>query len=99
VKADLDVSGADDLGLEPAMAAYALVTTALDMADVGSAATRISVRCRTGESLRVRMEIPDPGWNEGDWIDVVDRIGAVGGNLLTSSEMGRLIVEAELPCE
>jgi signal transduction histidine kinase len=99
VRADLEVTGADDLGLESAMAAYALVARAMDMADVGSATTRISVRCSAGESLRVRTEIPDPGWNEGDWIDVVDRIGAVGGFLVTSSEKGRLIVEAELPCE
>lgn len=96
-RADLEVSGVDDLGLEPAMAAYALVSKALD--HVGSASTRLIVRCNAGESLRVRMEIPDPGWNEGDWIDVVDRVGAVGGNLVTSSEKGRLIVEAELPCE
>lgn len=99
VRADLEVSGADDLGLELTMAAYALVTRALDMAYAGSAATRVSVRCIAGESLRMRMEIPAPGWNEGDWIDVVDRIGAVGGNLVTFSEKGRLIVEAELPCE
>lgn len=99
VRADLEVSGADDLGLEPAMAAYALVTRALDMAHVDSAATRVRVRCSAGESLRVRMEIPDLGWNEDEWIDVVDRIGAVGGNLVTSSEKGRFIVEAELPCE
>jgi signal transduction histidine kinase len=100
MRVDLDVSGADDLGLEPAMAAYALVTRALDMANVGSAPrTRVAVRCSAGESLRVRTEVPDLGWNEDAWIDVIDRIGAVGGDLVTSSEKGRLIIQAELPCE
>lgn len=99
VTTDLEVSGADDFGLEPAMAAYALVTKALDLANVDSTATSASVKCRRGDRVHLTVEIPDPGWNNSDWIDVIDRIGAVGGSLMTSSVEGRLILEAELPCE
>jgi signal transduction histidine kinase len=99
VSTDLEIYGADDLGLEPAMATYALVRRALDMTDVGSTATKTSVKCSTGDRLRVTIEIPDPGWNESDWIDVVDRVSAVGGDLVTSSVEGQLIIKADLPCE
>lgn len=99
VSTELEVSGSDDLGLEPAMAAYALVKSALDLAKVDSTATNASVKCSKGDRLHLTVEVPDPGWNDSDWIDVVDRIGAVGGSLVKSSVDGRLILEAELPCE
>jgi signal transduction histidine kinase len=98
VTAHLDVSGTDNVGMEAAMATYALVMRALEMANPGPGATKVDVNCSADESLRVRLEIPDLGWNGTDWTDVVDRIGAVGGNLMTSSEKGQLVVEAELPC-
>jgi len=98
VTARLEVSDTDNVGMEPAMATYALVLRALEMANPGSAATYVEVNCSTEGSLRVRLEIPDLEWNGIHWTDVVDRIGAVGGNLVTSTKEGPLVVEAELPC-
>lgn len=97
-KAELEVSGVDDVALEPAMAAYALVSRAMQMVAPDSEQEKVSVRCNVGERLHIKLEIPHAGWIEADWIDVVDRIGAVGGVLDQSSVSGCLLIEADLPC-
>lgn len=101
VPATFDVSGADDVDAETAMAAYATVATALSLAEQTSPAecARIAVE-RRDKFLNVRVEAATaPGHpSAADFIDVADRVGAVGGQLAVSSTDGRTVVTAALPC-
>ena len=101
VPATLDVSGNDDVDAEIAMAAYATVVTALDLAERTSPGecARITVE-RCDECLNVSVEAATaPGVPAAvDFIDLADRVGALGGRLAVSSTDRRTVVTAVLPC-
>lgn len=101
VLATLDVRGGDDVAPEIAMAVYATVVAALDLAERTPRAeqARIAVE-RCGLLLNVCVEaVAAPGGPPAaDFTDVADRVGAVGGQLAVSSADGRTVVTAVLPC-
>lgn len=94
-RADLEISGVDDIELESAMAVYAAVARALEMS---SSPPKIRVDCNPDEDLSLLVQVAGGHATESDWIDVIDRVGAVGGRLKISVQEETLVVEAEVPC-
>ena len=96
----LVTDGDDAVPAEIAMAAYALVVATLGAAEASHATwARVAVD-RDGANIGVLIEsdmVGDPSGQPG-WIEILDRVGAVGGELRTSIGDERATVRAVLPC-
>jgi signal transduction histidine kinase len=91
---------AEDIPAETAMAAYATVAAALEAAHAsGAREAHVSVECRDG-LLTVLIEYAVLGAAAGPpaFVEVTDRVGAVGGRFTASMPDGVARVKAELPC-
>ena len=103
VPAKLNVSTHDDVGTETAMAAYATVAAALHSIEHPSPNTLAVILVdRDGDTLTVSAEVTaDLGTVvAGDFVDVADRVGALGGRFTTAeTETGTTVVTAVIPCE
>jgi len=101
VPATMEVHGNDDIPIDTAMAAYATVVTAIEIAGRTplTRAVRISAR-RQAESLEVSVEMlhDGPERDHPDLTDVRDRVGAVGGDLIICQSPEGILVEAVIPC-
>jgi signal transduction histidine kinase len=98
IPTSLDVAGELTIPIESAMAAHATVAAALDAA-TGLAATRAAVAIdRLEGSLVVRVESDAPALHEHDLVHVIDRVGAVGGDLSIIPTSTGSIVRAVIPC-
>jgi signal transduction histidine kinase len=102
VPTTLDVLTRDDVGMETAMAAYATVSAVLDSIEHPSPNTRVVILVdRDGEALSVSAEVTaDVGAVVArDFVDVADRVGALGGRFTTAeTETGTTVVTAVIPC-
>jgi len=99
VPTTLDVP-ALDLDRDVAVAAYAVVATALASVrpDTGPSSADIAAAVRDGSlELRLRL-IGCAGPVQDDLVDVADRVGAVGGRLLIEPFDGGVVLTAEMPC-
>ena len=101
VPATMEVHGNDDIPIDTAMAAYATVITAIDIAGRTplTSAVRVSARRKT-QILEVSIEMLQDGTEPSlpDLTDVRDRVGAAGGNLTICQIQEGILVEAVLPC-
>ena len=89
-----------DLDRDVAVAAYAVVATALASArrDAGATSAHVAATVRDGIiELRVRL-IGSTGLEQADLVDVTDRVGAVGGRLAVEPIDGGVAITAVLPC-
>jgi signal transduction histidine kinase len=100
VPTTLDVRTRDDVGMETAMAAYATVAAVLDSVGHPGPNTRAVILVdRDGDVLTVSAEVQAPGGTVlADFVDVADRIGALGGRLTTEAATGTTVVTAVIPC-
>jgi signal transduction histidine kinase len=101
VPTTLDVRTRDDVGMETAMAAYATVGAVLHSIEHPSPNTRAVILVdRDGDILTVNAEVQAPGGTVlGDFVDVADRVGALGGRLTTAeAATGTTVVTAVIPC-
>ena len=96
----LEVSGEDqDIDPHTAMAAYAIAVAALDRAGSVAGVARVAGR-RQSKALEITVELPieiDVD-SKPDFVDVGDRVGAVGGSLSVLSAGGVTTVKAVMPC-
>jgi signal transduction histidine kinase len=103
VPTTLDVLTRDDVGMETAMAAYATVAAVLHSIEHPSPNTRAVILVdRDGDTLTVSAEVTaDVGAVVArDFVDVADRVGALGGRFTTAeTETGTTVVTAVIPCE
>jgi signal transduction histidine kinase len=101
VPTTLDVRARDDVGMETAMAAYATVAAVLDSVEHPGSNTRAVILVdRDGDILTVSVEVQAPGGTVlADFVDVADRVGALGGRLTTAeAATGTTVVTAVIPC-
>jgi signal transduction histidine kinase len=93
-----------ELGPEPerdvALAAYAVVSTALAQAGRLPGSVSAEVRAATRDSaLELRMQlVGSTGLGQDDLVDVADRVGAIGGHLDVEPIDGGVAISAVLPC-
>jgi signal transduction histidine kinase len=103
VPAKLNVSTHDDVGTETAMAAYATVAAVLHSIERPSPNTLAVILVdRDGDTLTVSAEVTaDVGTVvTRDFVDVADRVGALGGRFTTAEAgTGTTVVTAVIPCE
>jgi len=94
----LAVSDGLTIPIESAMAAHATVASALDAA-TAAGATRATVAIdRVDGNLHVRIESDAPAPHEHDLVHVIDRVGAVGGELSIDPTPTGSVVRVEIPC-
>jgi signal transduction histidine kinase len=102
VPTTLDVRARDDVGMETAMAAYATVTAVLNSVEHPGPNTRAVILVdRDGDTLTVSVEVEGAVGTVvvADFVDVADRIGALGGRLTTAeAATGTTVVTAVIPC-
>jgi signal transduction histidine kinase len=101
VPTTLDLRTRDDVGMETATAAYATVAAVLHSIEHPSPNTRAVILVdRDGDILTVGAEVQAPGGTVlGDFVDVADRVGALGGRLTTAeAATGTTAVTAVIPC-
>jgi signal transduction histidine kinase len=101
VPTTLDVHTRDDVGVATAMAAYATVAAVLDSVGHPGPNTRAVILVdRDGDVLTVSAEVHAPGGTVlADFVDVADRVGALGGRLTTAeAATGTTLVTAVIPC-
>jgi signal transduction histidine kinase len=101
VPTTLDVRTRDDVGMETAMAAYATLASVLHSIEHPSPDTRAVILVdRDGDMLTVSAEVQAPGGTVlADFVDIADRVGALGGRLTTAeAATGRTVVTAVIPC-
>jgi signal transduction histidine kinase len=101
VPTTLDVRTRDDVGMETATAAYATVAAVLHSIEHPSPNTRAVILVdRDGDILTLGAEVQAPGGTIlGDFVDVADRVGALGGRLTTAeAATGTTAVTAVIPC-
>jgi signal transduction histidine kinase len=102
VPTTLDVRTRDDVGMETAMAAYATVAAVLNSIEHPAPNTRAVIMVdRSGDTLTVNAEIQGAVGPvvATDFVDVADRVGALGGRLTTAeAASGTTIVTAVIPC-
>ena len=102
VPSTLDVRARDDVGMETAMAAYATVAAVLNSVEHPGPNTRAVILVdRDGDMLTVSASIQAPGGTVlADFVNVADRVGALGGRLTTAeAATGATVVTAVIPCE
>jgi signal transduction histidine kinase len=101
VPTTLDVRTRDDVGMETAMAAYATVAAVINSVEHPGPNTRAVILVdRDGATLTVSAEIQALGGTVlADFVDVADRVGALGGRLTTAeAATGTTVVTAVIPC-
>jgi signal transduction histidine kinase len=102
VPSTLDVRLTEDVGWEAAMAAYATVAAVLQSIERPAPNTRAVISVdRNGGTLTVNAEITGTVGTvvPADFIDVADRVGALGGRLTTAeTAAGTTVVKAVIPC-
>lgn len=102
VPARLDISLRDPVGVEPATASYYAVVAALGRVERPTAGTHAWISVVQGsDSITVRTEVRAGGAPvvRSEFIDVADRVGAVGGRLTLSEADDRgVVVIAVIPC-
>jgi signal transduction histidine kinase len=89
-----------ELERDVALAAYAVVSTALAQAGrlPGSVSTEVGAALRDGTlALRVQL-IGGTGLEQDDLVDVADRVGALGGHLDVEPIDGGVAITAVMPC-
>ncbi len=103
VPTKLNVRTHDDVGTETAMAAYATVAAVLHSIEHPSPNTLAAILVdRDGDTLTVSAEVTADVDTvvAGDFVDVADRVGALGGRFATAeTETGTTVVTAVIPCE
>ena len=103
VPTTLDVRTRDDVGMEMAMAAYATVAAVLNSVEQPGPNTRAVILVdRDGDTLTVSVEVEGTVGTvvAADFVDVADRVGALGGRLTTTeAATGATVVTAVIPCE
>ena len=103
VPSTLDVRARDDVGMEMAMAAYATVAAVLNSVEQPGPNTRAVILVdRDGDTLTVSVEVEGTVGTvvAADFVDVADRVGALGGRLTTTeAATGATVVTAVIPCE
>ena len=102
VPTTLDVRTRDDVGMETAMAAYATVAAVLDSVEHPGPNTRVVILVdRNGDTLTVSVEVERAVRTlvAADFVNVADRVGALGGGFTTAeTETGTTVVTAVIPC-
>ena len=102
VPTTLDVRTRDDVGMETAMAAYATVAAVLNSVEHPGPNTRAVILVdRDGDTLTVSVEVEGTVGTvvAADFVDVADRVGALGGGLTTAeAATGTTVVTAVIPC-
>ena len=89
-----------ELERDVALAAYAVVATALAQAGrlPGSVSTEVRAATRDGTlELRVQL-VGSTGLEQDDLVDVADRVGALGGHLDVEPIDGGVAITAVMPC-
>ncbi len=102
VPTTLDVRSRIDVDAEPAMAAYATAVAVLGSFEHPAPDSRALISIdQEGNTLTVRAEVEAGGGAvvATDFIDVADRVGALGGRFTRSqTESGSTVVTAVIPC-
>jgi signal transduction histidine kinase len=102
VPCTLDVRSRDDVGWETAMAAYATVAAVLQSIERPAPNTRAVISVdRDGGTLTVNAEVTGAVETvvAADFIDVADRVGALGGQFtVAETATGTRVVTAVIPC-
>jgi signal transduction histidine kinase len=102
VPTTLDVHSHIDIGAEPAMAAYATVAAVLGSVEHPAPDSHALIAIdQEDDMLTVRAEVEagDGTVVATDFIDVADRVGALGGRFTRSqTETGTTVVTAVIPC-
>jgi signal transduction histidine kinase len=98
----LDFRSRIDVGAEPAMAAYATAAAVLGSVEHPALDSRALISVdQEDDRLTVRAEVVADGGAvvAADFIDVADRVGALGGRFTRSqTETGTTVVTAVIPC-
>jgi signal transduction histidine kinase len=102
VPTTLEIRSRVDVGAEPAMAAYATVAAVLGSVKHPAPGSRALISIdQEGNTLTVRADVEAISGAVGatDFIDVADRVGALGGRFTRSqTETGSTVVTAVIPC-
>jgi signal transduction histidine kinase len=102
VPTTLDFRSRIDVGPEQAMAAYATAAAVLGSVEHPAPDSRALISIdQEGNTLTVRAEVEASSGAVGatDFIDVADRVGALGGRFTRSqTETGSTVVTAVIPC-
>jgi signal transduction histidine kinase len=98
----LDVRSRIDVGAEAAMAAYATAAAVLGSVEHPALDSRALISIdQADDTLTVRAEV-EAGGGAGvarDFVDIADRVGALGGQLTRSeTATGATVVTAVIPC-
>ena len=103
VPTTLDVRTRENVGMETAMAAYGTVSAVLHSIEDPSPNTLAAILVdRDGDTLTVSAEVTADVDTVvlGDFVDVADRVGALGGRFTTAeTATGTTVVTAVIPCE
>ena len=94
----LAISDGLTITIESAMAAHATVAAALDAAKAAGATQATVAIDRVGGTLDVRIESDALAPDEHDLVQVIDRVGAVGGQLSIDPTTTGSVVRAVIPC-
>jgi signal transduction histidine kinase len=98
----LDVRSGIDVGAEPAMAAYATAAAVLGSVEHPASDSRALISIdQEDDTLTVRAEVVAGGGAvvAADFVDIADRVGALGGQFTRSqTETGNTVVTAVIPC-
>jgi signal transduction histidine kinase len=98
----LDVRSHIDVGAEPAMAAYATAAAVLGSVEHPAPDSRALISIdQADDTLTVRAEVEAGGGAlvATDFLNVADRVGALGGRFTRSqTETGTTVVTAVIPC-
>ncbi len=98
----LDLRSRIDVGAEPAMAAYATAAAVLGSVEHPALDSRALMSIdQEDDTLTVRVEVVAGGGAvvATDFVDVADRVGALGGQLTRSeTATGATVVTAVIPC-
>jgi signal transduction histidine kinase len=102
VPTTLDVRTRDDVGMETAMAAYATVAAVINSVEHPGPNTRAVILVdRDGDTLTVSVEVEGAVGTVAvaDFVNVADRVGALGGRFTTAeTAAGAAVVTAVIPC-
>jgi signal transduction histidine kinase len=94
----LDVPDGLTITIEGALAAHATVSAALDAANAAGATQATVGVDHVDGTLNVRIASDAAAPHEHDLVHVIDRVGAVGGELSISATSTGSVVRAEIPC-
>ena len=100
VRTTLVVDGDDAVPADVAMAVYATVAATLAAAEASHGTwARVALGRDDGDVVvRIDSDVAHDPSDQPRWIEIVDRIGAVGGDVQTSIGDAVATVSAEFPC-